>query len=105
MKLEYFILLAACLVGPLILSFSRKINFYKNISRLIYAIVIPLIVFVTWDIIVTYRGHWSFNEKYVAGLNFINLPIEEILFFIIIPFCALFTWEVVKYYGRKDDWK
>jgi len=102
MKLEYFIVLGICLAGPLVLSFSRKINYYKNPARLIYSIIFPLIIFIVWDIIATGRGHWSFNEKYITGFYIFNLPVEEILFFIIIPFCALFSWEVVKFYSKKD---
>jgi len=102
MKPEYFIVLGICLAGPLVLSFSRKLNFYKNPARLIYSIIFPLVIFIAWDIFAAGRGHWSFNEKYITGIYIFNLPVEEILFFIIIPFCALFSWEVVKYYSRKD---
>jgi lycopene cyclase domain-containing protein len=103
MKFEYFILLAVCFAGPMLLSFSGKIKFYQNKSRLVYAVTIPLVFFVIWDVIATYRGHWSFNEKYITGLYFLNLPIEEVLFFIVIPFCALFTWEVVKFYSKSKQ--
>ncbi|HJY64048.1 MAG TPA: lycopene cyclase domain-containing protein [Ignavibacteria bacterium] len=101
MKLEYFIVMGICIAGPLVLSFSRKINFYKSPARLIYSIIFPMIIFVVWDIYAVGKGHWSFNEKYITGLYILYLPIEEILFFIVIPFCALFSWEVVKYYSNK----
>ncbi len=100
MKLEYFIVLAVCLAGPLVLSFSKKLDFYKFPARIILSILIPFIVFVVWDIWATSRGHWGFNEKYITGFKIVNLPIEEVLFFIVIPFCALFTWETVKYFMR-----
>jgi lycopene cyclase domain-containing protein len=98
---EYFIVLAVCLAAPLVLSRSRELDFYKYPSRLILAIGIPFVIFVIWDIIVTARGHWSFNPQYTVGLKFFNLPVEEVLFFIIIPFCGIFTWESVKYFTRK----
>lgn len=101
MKLEYFIVLAVSLAGPLVLSFSKKMDFWKYPIRLILAVGIPFIIFVIWDIIVTARGHWSFNPLYTTGFNIINLPIEEVLFFIVIPFCGLFTWESVKYFMKK----
>jgi lycopene cyclase domain-containing protein len=99
-KLEYFIVLAVCLAGPLVLSFSKKLDFYKFPARLVFSILIPFIVFVIWDIWATGRGHWGFNQNYITGIKIVNLPVEEVLFFIVIPFCALFTWETVKYFMR-----
>lgn len=102
MKLEYFIVLAVSLAGPLFLSFSRKMDFWKYPARIIFAICIPFLIFVIWDIIVTARGHWSFNPNYTVGFKIFNLPVEEVLFFIIIPFCGLFTWESVKYFMKRS---
>lgn len=100
MAFEYFIVLAACLAGPLVLSFSRKMDFYKSPMRLIISLGIPFLLFVVWDVIAAQRGHWFFNPKYITGNKIYNLPIEEILFFLVIPFCALFTWETVKYFRK-----
>jgi lycopene cyclase domain-containing protein len=100
MKIEYFIVLAVSLAGPLVLSFSKKMDFWKYPARLSFSIIIPFIIFVIWDIIVTAAGHWSFNPNYTVGFKIFNLPVEEVLFFIVIPFCGLFTWESVKYFMR-----
>ena len=101
MKIEYLIVLAVSFIAPFILSFSKKMDFYKYPLRLILAIGIPFVLFIIWDIIVTARGHWSFNPNYTIGLRIYNLPVEEVLFFLIIPFCGLFTWESVKYFTRQ----
>jgi lycopene cyclase domain-containing protein len=101
MKLEYFIVLGVCLAGPLALSFSKKLTFYKNPIRLVLAILIPMIVFIAWDMFAAMRGHWGFNTDYITGFFIFNLPVEEILFFAVIPFAGLFTWEVVKYFAEK----
>jgi len=100
MKAEYLIVLAVSFIAPFILSFSKKMDFYKYSLRLILSLGIPFVLFVVWDFIVTSRGHWSFNPNYIIGLRVFNLPIEEILFFLIIPFCGIFTWESVKYFTR-----
>jgi len=102
MKGEYFLVLLATIFFPLILSFSKKMNFYKKPIRLVSAIAIPAIVYIVWDVLATEAGHWGFNEKYVTGIFIFNLPVEEILFFIVIPFCSLFLWESVKYFYKKD---
>jgi lycopene cyclase domain-containing protein len=101
MKSEYFLVLALSVVAPFILSFSKNLDFYKYPARLILSIGIPFVIFVVWDMIVTARGHWSFNPKYITGIMLYDLPIEEVLFFIIIPFCGIFTWESVKYFMRE----
>lgn len=102
MKIEYFLVLAVSFIAPFILSFSKKMDFYKYPIRLTAALTIPFVLFNLWDIIVTARGHWSFNPLYTVGFKIFGLPIEEILFFIIIPFCGLFTWESVKYFTRNS---
>lgn len=105
MQTEYFIVLALSAAAPFILSFSKKMDFYKHPSRLVLSILLPFILFTIWDIFVTARGHWSFNPLYTVGFKIFGLPIEEILFFIVIPFCGLFTWESVKYFTRQKDQK
>ncbi|MCX7878666.1 MAG: lycopene cyclase domain-containing protein [Ignavibacteria bacterium] len=103
MKSEYFIVLICCIIVPLMKSFSREINFYRNPASLVISIALPFFIFILWDIYATSRGHWDFNPDYITGYRIYNLPIEEVLFFIVIPFCGLFTWEVVKYFYKKSS--
>ena len=103
MHAEYFIVLALSLIGPLALSFSSVLRFYRYPRRLLLAIGAPLPLFLAWDGFATARGHWDFNPKYITGIMIGNLPLEEVLFFVVIPFCALFTWEVVKYYAAPRE--
>lgn len=105
MKIEYFLVLAISVIAPLILSFSKNLDFYRFPARIVLSIGMPFVLFVVWDMIVTARGHWSFNQLYVTGIRIYNLPIEEVLFFIVIPFCGLFTWESVKYFTRSREQK
>lgn len=102
MKLEYFIVLGLCLVGPLVLSFSKKLSFYKDPKRLVLSIILPMPVFIVWDVIAAQRGHWNFNREFITGLFIFNLPVEEVLFFAVIPFAGLFTWEVIKYFAERE---
>jgi lycopene cyclase domain-containing protein len=94
----YFIILAASLAGPLALSFDKKVAFYKKWKYLFPAMVLPALFYIVWDSYFTYKGIWSFNALYNAGIYLYNLPVEEILFFIIVPYCCVFIYECIRCY-------
>lgn len=91
-------LLLGTLLGPLSLSFDRKVAFYRSWKHLFPAILLVSIIFLVWDVFFTQSGVWGFNEKYVSGIYVLSLPLEEVLFFLIVPFACLFIYEVVKNY-------
>lgn len=86
----YFALLIASISAPLILSFDKKLKFYKNWKYLFPALIIVAVFYIICDIYLTKVGVWGFNAKYHINLLFYNLPIEETLFFIIIPYASIF---------------
>lgn len=94
----YFIILAASLAGPLLLSFDTKVAFYKKWRFVFPAMIIPALLYIAWDIYFTGKGVWSFNEKYTTGITIINLPVEEVLFFFVVPYCCLFIYECIRCY-------
>ena len=91
----YLLLMIFSFGSCLVLSFDRKVAFYKSIRFLVPAIVVVAIPFLIWDQIFTDRGVWGFNEDYLQGFYIGKLPIEEILFFFFIPYCCLFIYEVL----------
>lgn len=92
------------LIIPLLFSFHPKIKFYKSWRYFFLANIIVAVIFITWDVLFTYKGIWNFNSDYITGIYFFNQPIEEILFFICIPFSCVFTYYCLdKFYNL--NWK
>lgn len=67
--------------------------------------VLPAGFYIIWDAYFTATGVWSFNETYVTGINFIGLPLEEILFFFVVPYCCVFIYECIKCYFPETNFK
>lgn len=66
------------------------------------AIGITAVFFIVWDIIFTDMGIWGFNPKYLVGVYFFGLPIEEILFFFCIPYACMFTYFALNHLIERD---
>lgn len=95
----YFILLLASVGIPLLLSFDKRLQFYKKWKYVLPAILLVAIVYILFDIIFTARGIWGFNPLYLSGVNIFSLPLEEILFFFAIPYASLFLhYSFVEYF-------
>jgi len=87
---------------PIILSFDKRVQFYKNWKFIFPGLFLSGLVFLFWDYLFTVYHVWSFNPKYVIGVYFLNLPIEEILFFITVPFSCIFIYQCLNYYIQRD---
>lgn len=94
----YFIILGASLGGPLLLSFDKKVAFYKSYKYLFPAMLLPALLYILWDFYFTAKGVWSFNPEYITGIKIYNLPIEEVLFFFVVPYCCVFIYQCIKTY-------
>jgi len=93
---NYLILDLLALLPTFLLSFHKKIEFYKKWKALLPAIILTAVFFIGWDIIFTVKAVWGFNPVQVCGRYFFNLPIEELLFFFVVPYSSIFTYEVIK---------
>ncbi|MRT17901.1 lycopene cyclase domain-containing protein [Vitellibacter sp. q18] len=87
----YLLLNIASLSIPFLFSFHPKLKFYRLWNYFVPATFLMMAIFIPWDMAFTQQGIWGFNEKYLSGIQWGNLPMEEWLFFICIPYACLFT--------------
>jgi lycopene cyclase domain-containing protein len=86
----YSAILFFSILIPLILSFDKKVSFFRIWRSLIPASLIVGSVYIIADIIFVKKGVWGFNPAYHSTFVFYGLPLEEWLFFILIPYASLF---------------
>ena len=86
----YIILLLCSLSVPLVLSFDKKLHFYKQWRYIIPSILIIAVFYILADIYLTKLGVWGFDSRYHLNILVANLPLEEWLFFLFIPYACLF---------------
>jgi len=98
----YLIVNISAFFFPFILSFDKKVNFYKTWPYLLKANVIVALVFLIWDYTFNRLGIWGFNDKYIVGIRFLKLPLEELMWFFIVPYCCFFVYECVRI---RTSWK
>lgn len=94
----YLILNILIIIFPFLLSFDRKVRFFKSWGPFFGSFLIVGTSFILWDVYATAEGHWSFNEEYLVGLRILGLPVEEIMFFFTVPYACLFTHQSLSHY-------
>ncbi len=97
-QINYLLIDFLIIIFPLLLSFKWKFKYYKLYKPLFASIIIVGLIYIIWDAIVTFRGDWAFNYKYLQGISFLGLPIEEIMFFIVVPYSCIFIYENLEYF-------
>jgi lycopene cyclase domain-containing protein len=89
---------------PFVLSFDKKVHFYKKWKYLFPAITAVALFFVIWDIFFTQMGVWGFNDRYV-NFMILGIPLGEWLFFITVPYACVFVHECLLCYFSHDPLK
>jgi lycopene cyclase domain-containing protein len=88
----YLLIDIFAVIIPLIFSFHPRIRFYRHWRAAWSAILLSALFFIPWDILFSSKEIWGFNPLYITGIQFMKLPLEEVLFFICIPYACLFTY-------------
>lgn len=94
-KYTYLAIDLGSVLIPFLASFHPVLQFYKKWGSLLPAILLPGLFFVLWDIVFTANGVWGFNPRYITGIYFFNLPLEEVLFFFCIPYACIFSYHCI----------
>lgn len=94
----YLLINLGCIAIPLILSFDKKVAFYKRWKGFWLANLITLTFFIVWDAIFASMQIWSFNDTYLLGPRILGLPFEEWLFFICVPYACVFLYDTFRAY-------
>jgi lycopene beta-cyclase len=88
--------MAACLVLTLPLEVLFGARVYRRMKTAALALLPVVLLFSVWDIVGILRDHWSYNPRYVTGIQLgFGMPLEELVFFVVIPICGLLTYEAV----------
>jgi lycopene cyclase domain-containing protein len=87
---------------PLLLSFDKKVAFYKQWKYIFPSLALTGILYLGWDYVFTIHNVWSFNPRYIVGIYFYGLPLEEILFFITVPFACIFIYQCLLAYIKTN---
>lgn len=94
----YLLIDIATILFPFLLSFDKKVAFYKQWKHLWVGTLFTGTIFILWDILFTKWGVWSFNDSYTLGIKVAGLPIEEWLFFLTVPYSCTFIYECLLAY-------
>ena len=94
----YLLITMAVIIPPLLLSFDRKVHFHTHFPYLFLSLIPVSALYIIWDVLVTVRGHWSFNPEYSGIITLFHLPLGEWLFFLVVPYATIFIYEVLSGY-------
>ena len=105
MSLTYLALNLFIIAVPLWYTPDKRTAYYRRLPAVVLSIAVVSTCYLVWDILVTAHGEWSFNSRYLTGVQIFNIPLEEVLFFITVPYSCLFIYEVVLYATRSSSFK
>jgi lycopene cyclase domain-containing protein len=92
---QYLVVLGACLLITAPLEIFGE-GVYRQIRRAAFAVLPVAAVFVVWDAVAIAADIWTYNPRFVTGVEvFAGIPVEELLFFVVIPLCGLLTYNAV----------
>jgi len=68
----YIILIAFTISGPFLLSFDKKVAFYKEWKYFLLSMLPTSLAYIVWDIIATRTAVWQFNKAFLEPIKSIT---------------------------------
>ncbi len=90
------------LAFPFLLSFDRKVAFYRQWKYFFPAVFVMGTFFIAKDVLFAASGIWGFNDRYLLGIRWFGLPVEEWMFFVVVPYAIVFIYACLMAYLRFD---
>ena len=92
---QYLLVLGGCvLVTAPLEVFGAGV--YRQPRRLLLSVLPVALVFLVWDAIAIAGDVWTYNPRFISGIDVgFSIPLEELLFFIVIPLCGQLTYSAV----------
>jgi lycopene cyclase domain-containing protein len=84
--------------APILLSFDRKVRFFRRWPAAIASSALVGVFYVSWDSLMTRAGAWWFSDRFAGSARFLGLPMGELLFFLCAPMACIFLYEVIATY-------
>jgi lycopene cyclase domain-containing protein len=100
-KYWYLCVNLGVILFPFLLSFDKRVHFYRKWQFVLPAVLANAAFFIPWDAYYTHIGVWGFNDRYFEG-TLLGLPYGEWLFFITVPYACVFAHECLTEYIRPD---
>jgi lycopene cyclase domain-containing protein len=97
----YLWIMGGVIVFPFLLSFDKRVHFYRKWQFVLPAVLANAAFFIPWDVYYTHINVWGFNDRYFDG-TLLGLPYGEWLFFIVVPYACVFVHECLTVYIRPD---
>jgi lycopene cyclase domain-containing protein len=98
---QYLILMAACLAATLPLE-ALGARVYRQPVRLARAVLPVALIFLVWDALAITGHVWTYNPRYVTGVDLpFRIPVEELVFFLAVPVCGILTYAGVQAVSRR----
>lgn len=94
----YATLMISTISVPLVLSFDRKLQFFRQWKHLFPAMLMVALSYIVVDILFTHFGVWGFNARYHSAITMLGLPLEEWLFFFAVPYASIFLHDALVLY-------
>jgi lycopene cyclase domain-containing protein len=94
----YLLINVLVILFPLVLSFDRRVSFFRQWRAVFPAVLIVGAFYIYEDVLATARGNWFFAERWSGDVQWLGLPPGEWFFFITVPYACLFIYACVRSY-------